>query len=53
MVPYLVDRDSGDVTTAGVFSGLSGARHEVTVRAFDNLGNTPTLTATATMIVRS
>ena len=40
-VPYVVDRDSGAVTTAGVFSGLSGGVNNVEVVAFDNFGNPP------------
>ncbi len=51
-VPYLVDRDTGVVTTAGVFTGLSGIRHEVTMRAFDNFGQAPTFSTTDIMIVR-
>lgn len=50
-MPYLVDRDTGVVTTAGVFTGLSGTRHEVTMRAFDNFGIVPTFSATDVMIV--
>ena len=41
-VPYVVDRDSGVVTTAGVFTGLSGTIHNVEVEAFDNFGIPPT-----------
>ena len=41
-VPYVVDRDSGVVTTAGVFAGLSGTIHNVEVEAYDNFGIPPT-----------
>ncbi len=50
-VPYLVDRDTGVVTTAGVFSGLSGTRQEVTMRAYDNFGKVPTFSSMEIMIV--
>ena len=43
-VPYVVDGDSGVVTMAGVFAGLSGTMHNVEVEAlnFDNFGIPPT-----------
>ncbi len=41
-VPYVVDRDSGVISTAGVFTGLSGEIHNVEVEAFDNFGIPPT-----------
>ena len=41
-MPYVVDRDSGVVTTAGVFADLSGQIDRVEVEAFDNFGNPPT-----------
>lgn len=50
-VPYLIDSETGVVTTAGVFKGLSGTVHEVEVRAFDNFGNLPSLASTAKMMV--
>ena len=50
-VPYLIDRDTGVVTTAGIFKGLSGTVHVVEVRAFDNLGNSPSLSTTSMMQV--
>lgn len=40
--PFVVDQDTGVVTTAGVFRGLSGETINVQVRAFDNFGVTPT-----------
>lgn len=43
-VPYLVDRDTGIVTTAGLFTGLSGTNNQIMVRAFDNFGLVPTFT---------
>ena len=51
-VPYLVDRDTGVVTTAGVFRGLTGTRYNVEVRAFDNFGNSPSFSTAANMEVR-
>ena len=41
-MPYVVDRDSGVVTTAGVFAGLSGTIDRVEVEAYDNFGIPPT-----------
>ena len=52
-VPYVVDRDSGVVTTAGVFTGLRGVIHRVQVEAFDNFGITPTNRRTGIMTVSS
>lgn len=40
--PFVVDLDTGEVTTAGVFRGLSGTTIDVQVRAFDNFGIPPT-----------
>ena len=40
--PFVVDQDTGVVTTAGVFRGLSGETIDVQVRAFDNFGVSPT-----------
>ena len=50
-VPYVVDRDSGVVTTAGVFTGLSGTIHNVEVEAFDNFGIPPTNRRTGILTV--
>ena len=50
-VPYVVDRDSGVVTTAGVFAGMSGTIHNVEVEAFDNFGIPPTNRRTGILIV--
>ena len=50
-VPYVVDRDSGVVTTAGVFTGLSGVIHRVEVEAFDNFGIPPTNRRTGILTV--
>ncbi len=36
--PFVVERDTGEITTAGVFRGLSGQTLETLVRAFDNYG---------------
>ena len=52
-VPYVVDRDAGVVTTAGVFTGLSGQVHKVEVEAFDNFGIPPTNRRTAILTVSS
>ena len=52
-VPYVVDRDTGVVTTAGVFTGLRGVIHRVQVEAFDNFGITPTNRRIETMTVSS
>lgn len=51
-VPYLVDIDDGVVTTGGSFRGRSGNIDEISVRAYDNLGNVPTLSTMDTMMVR-
>lgn len=48
--PFVVDAD-GEVTTAGVFRGLSGNTLSVTVRAFDNLGQPPSHSTPGTMTV--
>ena len=50
-VPFLVDRDSGVVTTSGVFQGLSGTRYTITIRAYDNKGVQPSLSTTTSLIV--
>ena len=50
-VPYVVDGDSGVVTTAGVFTGLSGTIHNVEVEAFDNFGIPPTNRRTGILTV--
>ena len=49
--PYLVDRETGEVTTADVFTGRSGEVDQFTVVAYDNMGNAPTFTATAILTV--
>ena len=50
-VPYVVDRDSGVVTTAGVFTGLSGVIHRIEVEAYDNFGLPPTNRRTGILTV--
>ena len=50
-VPFLVDRDSGVVTTSGVFQGLSGTRYTVAIRAYDNKGVQPSLSTTTSLVV--
>ena len=50
-VPFLVVRDTGVVTSSGIFIGASGTKYEVTVRATDNLGAPPSISTTATMTV--
>lgn len=40
--PFVADRDTGEVTTAGIFRDQSGTTIDVEVRAFDNLGMPPT-----------
>lgn len=49
--PFVVDRDTGVITTAGVFRGQSGMTLQVQVRAFDNFGIPPTQSTTATLSV--
>ena len=49
--PFVVDLDTGVVTTVGIFKGQSGTSLEVVVRAFDNFGTPPTQSSTGTMIV--
>ena len=46
-----MDRDTGVVSTAGVFAGLSGIVHRVEVEAFDNFGNPPTNRRTGILTV--
>jgi hypothetical protein len=41
-VPFVVDLDTGVVSTAGDFRGLSGQTIDVDVMAFDNFGVQPT-----------
>ena len=50
-VPYVVDENTGIVTTAGVFRGLSGTQHEVEVEARDNKGVDPFFSASGTITV--
>ena len=50
-VPFLVDRDSGVVTTSGVFTGLSGTRYTIEIRAYDNKGVQPSLSTTTSLVV--
>lgn len=49
--PFVVDRDTGVVTTAGIFKGQSGITLEVQVRAFDNFGIAPTLSTLSILSV--
>lgn len=49
--PFVVDRDTGEVTAAGVFRGLSGTTIDVQVRAFDNFGVSPTESTVDTLSV--
>ena len=50
-VPFIVDRDSGVVTTADVFHGQTGTRFTIPVRAYDNKGVQPSLSTTNSLIV--
>ena len=52
-MPYVVDRDSGVVTTAGVFTGDSGVIHSIEVEAYDNFGIPPTNRRTGILTVSS
>lgn len=52
-VPFVVDRVTGEVTTAGVFKGLSGTTMQVQVRAYDNFGQPPTESTVDTLTVSS
>lgn len=49
--PFVVDRDTGAVVTAGIFRGRSGEIDRFTVRAYDNMGEIPSLSATAILSV--
>ena len=49
--PYLVNRETGEVTTADTFTGRSGEIDRFTVVAYDNLGNEPSFTSTAILTV--
>ena len=49
--PFVVDRDTGVITTAGIFRGQSGNTLTAQVGAFDNYGMPPTLSTTATFSV--
>ena len=49
--PYLVNRDTGEVTTADTFTGRSGEIDRFTVVAYDNEGNEPSYTSTAILTV--
>ena len=40
--PFVVEKDTGEVTTAGVFRGQSGTSLAVQIRAYDNFGMPPT-----------
>ncbi|CAI7993581.1 Protocadherin Fat 4 [Geodia barretti] len=50
--PYLVNRETGEVTTADTFTGRSGETDKFTVVAYDNRGNEPSFTSTAILTVR-
>jgi hypothetical protein len=50
--PFLVDRETGEVTTADVFTGRSGDIEKITVVAYDNEGRDPSLSARAVLTVR-
>ena len=50
--PFLVDRETGAVTTADVFTGRSGDVDKLTVIAYDNKGEDPSLTSTAILTVK-
>ena len=50
--PYLVDRETGVVTTADVFTERSGEVDRYTVVAYDNEGREPSFTSTAVLTVR-
>ena len=41
--PFVVQQNTGEVVSAGVFRGQSGDTISVNVRAFDNFGLTPSL----------
>ena len=49
--PYLVNRETGEVTTADTFTGRSGETDKFTVVAYDNRGNEPSFTSTAILTV--
>ena len=49
--PYLVDRETGEVTTADTFAGRSGEVDRFTVVAYDNRGTEPSFTSTAVLTV--
>lgn len=49
--PYLVDRETGAVTTADVFTGRSGDIDKFPVVAYDNEGRDPSFTSTAVLTV--
>ena len=49
--PYLVDRETGEVTTADTFTDRSGEVDRFTVVAYDNEGKEPSFTATAVLTV--
>ena len=49
--PYLVDRQTGEVTTADTFTGRSGEVDRFTVVAYDNEGAEPSFTSTAVLMV--
>ena len=51
--PYLVDRETGEVTTADVFTDRSGDIDQYTVIAYDNEGRDPSFTSTAVLTVRN
>ena len=49
--PYLVDRETGEVSTADTFTDRSGEVDRFTVVAYDNRGRQPSFTATAVLTV--
>ena len=49
--PFLVDRETGEVTTADIFTGRSGDIDTFIVEAYDNQGKDPSFRTRAVLTV--
>ena len=49
--PFTIGRQTGDLTTAGVFRGLAGIQYSLSVEAYDNERMEPSLTNETTINV--
>ena len=50
-LPFLIERDTGILTTIAVFHDKVGEMYEGSVRVYDNYGRTPSLDSTCNLRV--